>query len=274
MKLWPSKRKRENRPRIASWRLISINLGSEHKTEKKKKKSPLKIHNPGATLSQFRVWIKTVLSGNPQPDINHKKEKRKKEDWQKQTRNQGDIPRPLARNPEASDHAFQGQLLHCPQGRPLGGSRLGLRVGLSHFSGFPWRCVDHAARPRGLPAAHRGWPGTRVRQPFRRALPEAGPPRGRDGGHRGTAGRTGGPGLLSRRGGGGGPWCVQASGSVQGRRLCRRDMGVGAEKTPLSRWGPVPRRFLVWAASPETARWWNSFPHVSVLWVSCSGETV
>ena len=76
MKLWPRKRKRENRPRVASWRLISINLGSEPKTGKKKK-SPLKIHNPGATLSHFRVWIKTVLSGNPQPDINHKKEKKK-----------------------------------------------------------------------------------------------------------------------------------------------------------------------------------------------------
>ena len=66
---------------------------------------------------------------------------------------------------------------------------------------------------RGLPAARRGWPGTRGRQPFRIALPEAGPPRGRDGGHRGTAGRTGGPGLPSGRGGGGSR-CVQASGSA------------------------------------------------------------
>lgn len=141
MKLWPRKRKRETRPRVASRRLISINLGSENKTEKKqqKKTPPLKIHNPVLPSVTLKFELRLCCLGIPSQTLTALK--KKKEDWQKQTRNQGDIPRPLPRNPEASDHAFQGQLLHRPQGRPLGGSRLCLRVGLSHFSGFPWRCV-------------------------------------------------------------------------------------------------------------------------------------
>lgn len=80
MKLWPRKRKRETRPRVASRRLISINLGSENKTEKKeqKKTPPLKIHNPVLPSVTLKFELRLCCLGIPSQTLTALKKKKKK----------------------------------------------------------------------------------------------------------------------------------------------------------------------------------------------------